>query len=94
MVADWPSRKRYDQRYRKRRAVDRCARRPGAVRRAHAASRIHFCLGPGLARVELQIAITTLMQRVPYLRLAVPPETLQWQTVPVFRGLKALPVAF
>jgi cytochrome P450 len=55
---------------------------------------IHFCIGAGLARVELKIAITTVMQRMSHLRLAVPPEALEWQTVPVFRGLKALPVAF
>ena len=55
---------------------------------------IHFCLGAALARVELQVAITTVLQRLPQMRLAVPPEALEWQTVPVFRGLTALPVAF
>jgi cytochrome P450 len=44
--------------------------------------------------VELQVAITTVLQRLPQMRLAVPLEALEWQTVPVFRGLRALPVAF
>jgi cytochrome P450 len=55
---------------------------------------IHFCLGAALARVELQVAITTVLQRLPQMRLAVPLAALEWQTVPVFRGLRALPVAF
>jgi cytochrome P450 len=55
---------------------------------------IHFCLGAALARVELQVAITTVLQRLPQMRLAMPLEALEWQTVPVFRGLRALPVVF
>jgi pimeloyl-[acyl-carrier protein] synthase len=55
---------------------------------------IHFCLGAALARVELQVALTTVLQRLPQMRLAVPLAALEWQTVPVFRGLRALPVAF
>jgi cytochrome P450 len=54
---------------------------------------IHFCIGAALARAELQIAITTVLRRMPKLRLTS--ETMEWQTVPpIFRGLKALPVAF
>jgi pimeloyl-[acyl-carrier protein] synthase len=54
---------------------------------------IHFCIGAALARTELQIAIKTVLRRMPELRLTS--ETLEWQTVPpIFRGLKALPVAF
>ncbi len=54
---------------------------------------IHFCIGAALARTELQIAITTVLQRMPELRLIS--ETVEWQTAPpIFRGLKALPVAF
>jgi cytochrome P450 len=54
---------------------------------------IHFCIGAALARTELQIAITTVLRRMPELRLTR--ETVEWQTAPpIFRGLKALPVAF
>jgi cytochrome P450 len=54
---------------------------------------IHFCIGAALARAELQIAITSVLRRMPGLRLAS--ETLEWQKVPpIFRGLKALPVTF
>jgi pimeloyl-[acyl-carrier protein] synthase len=53
---------------------------------------IHFCLGAPLARVEGQIAINTLVQRLPTLALATGrPEYRQSLTL---RGLKALPVTF
>ena len=55
---------------------------------------IHFCLGAPLARLEGQIAIQTLLRRLPDLRLAVPPETLRWRRGRVLRGLHALPVSF
>jgi cytochrome P450 len=53
---------------------------------------IHFCLGAPLARLEGQIAFTTLLRRFPRLRLAS--DALEWQEHPTFRGLKSLPVAF
>jgi cytochrome P450 len=53
---------------------------------------IHFCLGAPLARVEGQIAIATLVQRLPKLALATDrPEYRQSLTL---RGLTTLPVAF
>jgi len=53
---------------------------------------IHFCLGAPLARVEGQIAINTLLQRLPKLALATDkPEYRQSLTL---RGLSTLPVAF
>src|SRR5262249_23489960 len=54
----------------------------------------HFCLGAALARLEGQIAISTLLRRFPNLRLAVAPNTLRWRPVLLLRGLEALPVAF
>ena len=54
----------------------------------------HFCLGAPLARLEAQIALATLLGRLPGLRLAVPPEELRWRPVPLFRSLDALPVAW
>jgi len=52
----------------------------------------HFCLGAPLARLEGQIAINTLLRRLPCLKLAVPVESLRWRATPVLRGLEALPV--
>jgi cytochrome P450 PksS len=55
---------------------------------------IHFCLGASLARLEGQITIGTLLQRLPDLRLAVPVKALRWRGGLVLRGLESLPVAF
>jgi cytochrome P450 len=53
---------------------------------------IHFCLGAPLARIEGQIAINTLVRRMPKLALAVDqPEHRHSLTL---RGLVALPVSF
>lgn len=53
---------------------------------------VHYCLGAPLARLEGRIALLTLVQRFPRLRLAVPAEQLPWRTSVSLRGLKALPV--
>jgi cytochrome P450 len=53
---------------------------------------IHHCLGAPLARVEGQVAIATLLRRMPNLRLTGEP--LEWRETVTLRGLKALPVAF
>jgi cytochrome P450 PksS len=55
---------------------------------------IHFCLGAPLARLEGQIAIGTLLQRLPHLRLACDPEQLSWKEGGSLRNLVALPVTF
>ena len=54
----------------------------------------HFCLGAPLARLEAEIALGTLLRRLPGLRLAVPPDELRWRPVPLFRSLVELPVAW
>jgi cytochrome P450 len=54
---------------------------------------LHYCLGAPLARLEGQIAINTLLRRMPDLRLAVPAQALPWRPGLVLHGLKALPVA-
>lgn len=53
---------------------------------------IHYCVGAPLARMEGQIALNTLIQRLPNLRLAVPVEELQWANTVVVRGMKHMPV--
>jgi cytochrome P450 len=54
----------------------------------------HYCLGAPLARLEAEVALTTLLRRLPGLRLAAPVEELSWRPVPVFRSLVSLPVAW
>jgi len=56
---------------------------------------IHACLGASLARLEAQIAVATLLRRMPDLTLAVPREELDWRPSGLhLRGLKALPLRF
>ncbi|MGH3845606.1 MAG: cytochrome P450 family protein [Pseudonocardiaceae bacterium] len=55
---------------------------------------IHFCLGAALARMEGQIAINTLLRRMPALRPAVPLDELQWRPSLILRGLESFPVLF
>jgi len=54
---------------------------------------VHFCLGAPLARVEAQIAVNTLLRRMPELRLRVSPDSLRWRPSMILRLLDALPVA-
>ncbi len=53
----------------------------------------HFCLGAPLARLEGQIALTTLFRRFPNLRLAEAPESLRWRKALIVRGLEELPLS-
>ena len=53
---------------------------------------IHFCLGAPLARVEGQIAIDTLVRRLP--RLALIGDSVEYRQSLTLRGLKTLPVKF
>jgi cytochrome P450 len=53
---------------------------------------IHYCVGAPLARLEGQIALNTLLARMPNLRLAVSSESLHWRSGLTFRGLETLPV--
>jgi cytochrome P450 len=55
---------------------------------------IHICLGAPLARLEADIAFTTLLRRLPNLRLNVPRESVTWRVSSTLRGIMSLPVAF
>jgi cytochrome P450 len=52
----------------------------------------HYCLGAPLARLETEIAMNSLLSRLPNLRLAIDESELKWRFLPGFRGLEALPV--
>nr|WP_206704961.1 cytochrome P450 [Bacillus thuringiensis] len=54
---------------------------------------IHHCLGAPLARLEGQIALGTLLQRLPNLRLAIKPDQLNYNHSKI-RSLVNLPVVF
>ncbi len=52
----------------------------------------HHCVGAQLARMELQVALQTLITRFPNLELAVAEEELPWKKGMLVRGLQELPV--
>ncbi len=53
----------------------------------------HQCIGANLARVEMQIAFSTLARRLPGLRLAVPADELRYKDADIY-GMKELPVTW
>ncbi|MET8679679.1 cytochrome P450 [Streptomyces sp. NPDC004647] len=55
---------------------------------------IHYCLGAPLARMETEIALGTLLSRLPGLALDVPREELRWRPSIRARGLLSLPVSW
>lgn len=54
----------------------------------------HYCLGAPLARLEGQIALLTLLRRMPNLHMNTDAETLKWRPTYLMRGLIELPVVF
>jgi cytochrome P450 len=54
---------------------------------------IHHCLGAQLARIEAEVAISTLLRRLPELRLD-DAENPEWRPTFVLRGLKRLPASW
>ena len=55
-------------------------------------SGIHFCIGAALARIEAQIAIGAMVQRLPNLRLAS--RKGRWKKGLIFRAIERLDVRF
>lgn len=54
----------------------------------------HFCLGAPLARLELQVGLTTLLRRLPELRLTVPSGRLRRRDDAFFPGFVEIPVTW
>ncbi|WP_306191091.1 cytochrome P450 [Streptomyces sp. MK5] len=55
---------------------------------------IHQCLGQNLARIELEIALGSLVRRLPTLRLAAPPEEIPFKPGDTIQGMLELPVSW
>ncbi|WBB78686.1 cytochrome P450 [Micromonospora sp. WMMD882] len=55
---------------------------------------VHFCIGAPLARVEGDVAFSTMLARFPKIELACRPEELAWQIggPNIMRGLASLPL--
>ena len=53
---------------------------------------IHYCLGAPLARLEGEIAVATLLDRLPQLQMDTTIVDLTWRSTIELRGLKELPV--
>ncbi|MEU8955107.1 cytochrome P450 [Streptomyces sp. NPDC048518] len=55
---------------------------------------IHQCLGQNLARAEMEIALGTLFERLPGLRLAVPAQEIPFKPGDTIQGMLELPVTW
>jgi cytochrome P450 len=55
---------------------------------------VHQCLGQNLARMELELALPALFDRIPDLRLAVAVADLELRPATTIQGVNALPVAW
>ena len=56
---------------------------------------IHACLGQQIARMEMQVLWSTLLKRLPTIRLAVPPSEVPWRPDETLTfGPSALPVTW
>ncbi|MFG2953898.1 cytochrome P450 [Streptomyces sp. NPDC048291] len=54
----------------------------------------HYCTGAVLARLQTELLVDTLLDRLPGLRLAVPAEGVEWRRRTMIRGPRTLPVTW
>ncbi|MFD3581385.1 cytochrome P450 [Streptomyces sp. NPDC058683] len=54
----------------------------------------HYCTGAVLSRLQTELLVDTLLDRLPGLRLAVPAEDVEWRRRTMIRGPLTLPVAW
>ncbi|MFC3572315.1 cytochrome P450 [Streptomyces yaanensis] len=54
----------------------------------------HYCTGALLARLQIDLLLHTLLERLPRLRLAVPPDRVPWRRQTMIRGPQALPATW
>jgi cytochrome P450 len=54
----------------------------------------HHCIGARLARMELQVAVETLLTRLPNLRLAVSDDQQLWKEGLILRGMETMPLTW
>ncbi|MGH3679196.1 MAG: cytochrome P450 [Natronosporangium sp.] len=54
----------------------------------------HHCPAAALSRMQLQVALTAVLDRLPRLELAIPNDQLPWKTGQVTRGPERLPISW
>jgi cytochrome P450 len=54
----------------------------------------HHCMGASLARLEVRLAIGTLLRRFPTLDLAIPADEVRWSPTSMLRSVEALPLTW
>ncbi|MCX4970139.1 cytochrome P450 [Streptomyces sp. NBC_00654] len=54
----------------------------------------HQCIGRQLARIELEVALTTLLRRIPGLRPVIPSARAEFKLNGIVLGLPSMPVVW
>jgi cytochrome P450 RapN len=54
----------------------------------------HHCMGSHLARLEVRLALQSLIERFPTLQLAVAPDAVKWSPTAMLRSALALPLTW
>jgi cytochrome P450 len=71
-----------------------CPQRPNSKRHLAFGYGLHYCAGAALGRLELEVALQTLLRYTPGLRLTVSVDELSWLKDEVMRGVQQLPVGW